>query len=78
MKGTRAVRCRAWLATQPPQRRSNDVRNFLGIGRLSFFVGSGGRHAHRTPACQWCSAKSPWVSLGPQPPCKSLVRTRER
>ena len=32
----------SWLANQPPRRRSNDLRNLLGIRRLSFFVGGGG------------------------------------
>jgi hypothetical protein len=32
-----------WLAEQPLRQWCNDVRNRLGIGRLSFFDGGGGR-----------------------------------
>ena len=39
----------SWLANQPPRRRSNDLRNLLGIRRLSFFVGGGGL---RQPECR--------------------------
>ena len=42
------------LANQPLRKRSNDVRNRLGIARLSFFGGWRRAGRHRTPACQWC------------------------
>lgn len=65
---------RRWLAPHPPPpRRGNDTINWLALGAFGALTGGGGRRQVNRPAI---GVSNPIVSLVPQPPCKSLLRTR--